>query len=243
MAKVNSVVDLGKLEYCVRDDLNWVAPRVLGVLRPLPVTVTTWPEGEVERLAGPYFPPDVGKPGERSIPFSGNLLIERDDFRRDPPPGYQRLAPGRTVRLRHGPLITCDEVVEQGGEVVELRCSHVPGSVGVTPPGVKVAGVIHWVSADHGVPAEVRLYDRLFRTPAPGTGGGDLAADLNPASLEVLPAVVEPSLAAAEPGSRWQLERVGYFVIDTVDTGPGRLVLNRTVTLRDSWNTPTAPPS
>ena len=240
VAKVNSVVDLGKLEYCVRDDLNWVAPRVLGVLRPLPVTVTTWPEGEVERLAGPYFPPDVGKPGERSIPFSGNLLIERDDFRRDPPPGYQRLAPGRTVRLRHGPLITCDEVVEQGGEVVELRCSHVPGSVGVTPPGVKVAGVIHWVSADHGVPAEVRLYDRLFRTPAPGTGGGDLAADLNPASLEVLPAVVEPSLAAAEPGSRWQLERVGYFVIDTVDTGPGRLVLNRTVTLRDSWNTPAA---
>ncbi|HVL27851.1 MAG TPA: glutamine--tRNA ligase/YqeY domain fusion protein, partial [Acidimicrobiales bacterium] len=242
VAKVNSVVDLGKLEYCVRDDLNWVAPRVLGVLRPLPVTVTTWPEGEVERLAGPYFPPDVGKPGERSIPFSGNLLIERDDFRRDPPPGYQRLAPGRTVRLRHGPLITCDEVVEQGGEVVELRCSHVPGSVGVTPPGVKVAGVIHWVSADHGVPAEVRLYDRLFRTPAPGTGGGDLAADLNPASLEVLPAVVEPSLAAAEPGSRWQLERVGYFVVDTVDTGPGRLVLNRTVTLRDSW-TPAEEPA
>jgi len=231
VAKVNSVVDVGKLEFCVRDDLNWVAPRVLGVLRPLRVTVTTWPEGGVDELTGPSFPPDVGMPGQRAIPFGRDLLIEGDDFLVDPPAGYQRLAPGRTVRLRHGPLITCDEVVEEevedGGKVVELRCSHVPGSVGVNPPGVTVSGVIHWVSAAHGVPAEVRLYDRLFRTPQPAG-----PADLNPDSLEVLAgAVLEPSLASAERGSRWQLERLGYFVVDGVDP----LVLNRIVTLRDSW--------
>ncbi|HEX6597086.1 MAG TPA: glutamine--tRNA ligase/YqeY domain fusion protein, partial [Acidimicrobiales bacterium] len=235
VAKVNSTVDVAKLEFCVRDDLNWVAPRVLGVLRPLKVTLTTWPEGEVTQLTGPYFPPDVGKPGERTIPFGRNVLIDRDDFMSDPPPGYQRLAPGRTVRLRHGPLITCDEVVEEGGQVVELRCSHVPDSVGVTPPGVTVSGVIHWVPADFGVPAQVRLYDRLFRTPNPDAAD-DPASQLNPGSLEVLDgAVVEPSLATAEPGSRWQLERVGYFVVDEVESGPGALVLNRIVTLRDSW--------
>jgi glutaminyl-tRNA synthetase len=236
VAKVNSVVDMGKLEFCVRDDLNWVAPRVLGVLRPLKVTITSWPENEVEELTGPSFPPDVGRPGERTIPFGRELLIEQDDFSLDPPPGYQRLAPGRTVRLRHGYCITCDEVVEDGGQVVELRCSHLPGSVGTAPPGVKVSGVVHWVSARHGIPAEVRLYDRLFNVPLPDAAGADLPSVLNPDSLEVLPgAVVEPSMATAEPGSRWQLERLGYFVVDTVDSGPGALVLNRIVGLRDTW--------
>jgi glutaminyl-tRNA synthetase len=235
VAKVNSVVDIGKLEFCVRDDLNWVAPRVLGVLRPLPVTITSWPEGSVEQLSGPYFPADVGKPGSRPVPFGREILIDRDDFSADPPAGWQRLAPGRTVRLRHGYCITCDEVVTEGGEVVALRATHMPDSVGRKPAGVEVSGVIHWVSAAHAVPAEVRLYDRLFRVPRPDEGDLDLAATLNPDSLEVVAgALVEPALADAEPGSRWQLERLGYFAVDQ-DSAPGALVLNRTVTLRDSW--------
>ncbi len=236
VAKVNSVVDIAKLEFCVRDDLNQVAPRVLGVLRPLKVTLTSWPEGEVEELTGPYFPADVGKPGERLLPFGRELLIDRDDFSLDPPAGYQRLALGRTVRLRHGYCITCDEVVERNGEVVELRAHHVADSVGKAPAGVAVAGVIHWVSAAHAVPAEVRLYDRLFKVPRPEEGDGDFARTLNPESLHIATgAMLEPSLAGAEPGSHWQLERVGYFVVDAVDSQGDRLVLNRTVTLRDSW--------
>ncbi len=240
VAKVNSTVDLAKLEFCVRDDLNWIAPRVLGVLRPLKVTVTSWPEGELEPLLAPYFPADVGQPGERPLPFGRELWIERDDFALDPPAGYQRLAPGRTVRLRHGYCLTCDEVVEEGGEVVELRCHHLPGSVGHNPPGVKVSGVIHWVAAASAVVAEVRLYDRLFRVPHPEESPGDLAEHLNPESLEVVDgAMLEPSLAGAAPGSRWQLERLGYFVVDTVDSRPGAPVLNRIVALRDSWESRT----
>jgi glutaminyl-tRNA synthetase len=237
VAKVNSVVDLGKLEFCVRDDLNWVAPRVMGVLRPLKVTVTSWPEGFVEQLTAPYFPPDVGKPGERSVPFTREILIDRDDFSSDPPAGYQRLAPGRTVRLRHGYCVTCDEVVtDAAGEVAALRVTHIPGSVGTNPEGVKVSGVIHWVSATESIPAEVRLYDRLFSVARPEDADGDFARNLNPDSLEVIPdARLEPGLASADPGSRWQLERLGYFFVDPVDSRPGGPVLNRIVTLRDSW--------
>jgi glutaminyl-tRNA synthetase len=235
VAKVNSTVDLGKLEFAVRDDLNWTAPRVLGVLRPLKVTITSWPDGKVEELTGPYFPPDIGKPGTRTIPFGREILIDRDDFALEPPPGYQRLAPGRTVRLRHGYCITCEDVIEEAGEVVELRCRHIPDSVGQAPPGVKVSGVIHWVPAPQAVPAEVRLYDRLFKVPRP-EDDEDLGRDLNPSSLQVVRgAMLEPSLATAEPGSRWQLERVGYFIFDTEDSRPGAPVLNRIVTLRDSW--------
>ena len=233
MAKVNSTVDIEKLEFCVRDDLNWTAPRVMGVLRPLKLTITSWPEDKVEEMTGPYFPPDVGKPGERSIPLERQILIEQDDFVLDPPPGYQRLSPGRTVRLRHGPCITCDEVVTERGEVVEVLCHHVPDSVGKNPPGVRVSGVIHWVPATLSVPAEVRLYDRLFLEARPDDGADD---KLNPKSLEVVRgARLEPSLASAKPASRWQLERVGYFVFDMVDSKPGAPGLNRTVTLRDSW--------
>jgi glutaminyl-tRNA synthetase len=236
VAKVNSTVDVGKLEFCVRDDLNRVAPRVLGVLRPLKLTLTSWPEGEVEQLTGPYFPADIGRPGERAVPFGREILIDRDDFALDPPDGYQRLAPGRTVRLRHGYCVTCDEVVvdDDDGQVVELRGHHVPGTVGQNPAGVKVWGVIHWVAAAGAVPAEVRLYDRLFQEARPDED--DLVASLNPQSLRVVPdAVVEASLAGAEPGSRWQLERVGYFVVDAEDSRPDKLVLNRIVGLRDSW--------
>ena len=243
VAKVNSTVDPAKLEFCVRDDLNWTAPRVMGVLRPLKVTITSWPAEEVEELTAPSFPPDVGRAGERTLPVGRELWIDRDDFALDPPVGYQRLAPGRTVRLRHGYVITCDEVVEEGGEVVELRCHHVPGTVGHNPDGLKVSGVIHWVSAAHAVPVEVRLYDRLFTVarPADDGGDGDLGDSVNPESLQVIRgAMLEASMAGAEPGSRWQFERVGYFVVDTVDSQPGAPVLNRIVTLRDSWHSPAA---
>jgi glutaminyl-tRNA synthetase len=240
VAKVNSTVDIEKLDFCIRDDLNWTAPRVMGVLRPLKVTITTWPEGKVEALTARYFPPDVGKPGERTIPLVGQILIERDDFVLDPPDGYQRLAPGRTVRLRYGPCITCDEVVRERGEVVEVRCHHLPDSIGKNPPGVKVSGVIHWVPAAPSVPAEVRIYDRLFLSGRPDDG----SAELNPQSAEVIDgARLEPSLAGADPGSRWQLERVGYFVFDTADSRDTAPVLNRIVTLRDSWPERVQPPA
>ena len=238
VAKVNSTVDLEKLEFCVRDDVNWTAPRVMGVLRPLDLTITSWPEGDVEHLTAPYFPPDVGKPGERAIPFGRHILIDRNDFTLDPPPGYQRLAPGRTVRLRYGPCITCDEVRTEDGQVVEVRCHHVPDSIGTNPPGVKIAGVIHWVPGAQAIPAEGRLYDRLFLDVRPDEGSGD---EINPDSLEVVQGVrLEPSLAGAGPGSRWQMERVGYFVFDEVDSQPDAPVLNRIVTLRDSWQAKTA---
>ena len=243
VAKVNSTVDLDKLEFCVRDDLNWTAPRVMGVLRPLEVTITSWPEGEVEDLTAPYFPPDVGRPGERTIPFGRHILIDRDDFKLDPPPGYQRLAPGRTVRLRYGPCITCDDVVTKDDQVVEIRCHHVPDSIGTNPAGVKIAGVIHWVPAGPSVPAEARLYDRLFLDPRPDEASGD---EINPDSLHVARhARLEPSLASAQPGSRWQLERVGYFVFDAEDSQPDALVVNRIVSLRDAWQgkPPTAGPA
>ena len=236
VAKVNSTIDLAKLEFCVRDDLNWTAPRVMGVLRPLPVTITSWPADQVEELSSPFFPPDVGKPGERAVPFGREILIDRDDFSVDPPAGYQRLAPGRTVRLRHGYCITCDEVMEEGGEIVGLRAHHIPDTVGQAPPDVKVWGVVHWVSAPHAVPAEVRLYDRLFTVAHPEETDGEVSDALNPDSLQVVRgAMLEPSLAGAEPGSRWQLERLGYFVVDGEDSRPAMPVLNRIVTLRDSW--------
>ncbi len=236
VAKVNSTVDLAKLEFCVRDDLNWVAPRVMGVLDPLPVTITSWPGDEVEQLSGPYFPPDVAKGGERLVPFGREILIDREDFALEPPAGYQRLAPGRTVRLRHGYCITCDEVSVVGGEVVEVRAHHIPGTVGQAPADVKVWGVIHWVSAAQAMPAEVRLYDRLFSAARPEDTDGDIKDALNADSLRVVKgAMLEASLAGAEPGSRWQLERVGYFIFDGESSGPLAPVLNRIVSLGASW--------
>jgi glutaminyl-tRNA synthetase len=236
VAKNNSTVDVGKLEFCVRDDLNRNAPRVMGVVRPLEVELTTVTADE--EIDAPYFPPDVGKPGARAVPFTRRILIDRDDFQEAPEKDYLRLAPGRTVRLRYAYCITCDEVVRGAdGSIVKLKATHHPETLGGKPPadGRKVWGVLHWVSADRSVPAEVRLYDRLFRSPKPEEAG-DFLADLNPHSLEIVAgARVEASLAGAAPGSRWQLERVGYFVADAVDSRPGALVLDRIVTLRDSW--------
>ena len=240
VAKTDSRVDIEKLEYCVRDDLNTRAPRVLCVLRPLTVVITNYPEGQVEELDAPYWPHDVPKQGSRTLPFSRTLYIERDDFMEDPPKKFFRLAPGREVRLRYGYFITCTDVVKDAaGEIVELRCTYDPATRGGdAPDGRKVKGTIHWVSAEHSLPCEVRLYDRLFRTPDPDDveEGSDFTANLNPESLVVLrDSRIERSVAADPPGSRYQFERQGYVVSDAVESREGALVFNRTVTLRDSW--------
>jgi glutaminyl-tRNA synthetase len=240
VARVESRVDMEKLEHAIRDDLNPRVPRVLCVLKPLKVVIENWPDGQVDELDAPYYPHDVPKEGSRTLPFSGVLYIERDDFLEDPPKGFFRLAPGREVRLRYGYLITCTGVVQDAsGQVVELRCTYDPDTRGGnTPDGRKVKGTIHWVSAAHALTAEVRLYDRLFTRPDPDDVGDDedFMASLNPESLVVLPdARIEPSVALDPPGTRYQFERQGYFVSDLADSKPGALVYTRTVPLRDTW--------
>jgi glutaminyl-tRNA synthetase len=239
VAKANSTVDIGKFEFCVRDDLNHKAPRVMAVLRPLRVVLTNWPAGEVDWLDASYWPYDVPREGSRRVPFSGELFIERDDFAVEPPPKWHRLAPGREVRLRYGYLITCDEVVrDAAGEIVELRCSYDPDSRGgEAPDGRRVKGTLHWVSAAQSVLAEVRLYEPLLAVAKPdGDPDKDFLDYLNPDSLETLTgARVEPSLAGAAAGERFQFERQGYFIADAVDSKPGALVFNRIIGLRDSW--------
>jgi glutaminyl-tRNA synthetase len=240
VAKRNSIVDPALLEHCVREDLNRRAPRVMAVLRPLRVVIVNYPEGRVEELEAVNNPEDPGM-GTRRVPFSRVLYIERDDFREDPPKQFFRLAPGREVRLRYAYFITCVDVVKdpRTGEVVELRCTYDPATRGGdAPDGRRVRATLHWVSAAHALPAEVRLYDRLFLKADPNDTeeGVDFTAYLNPNSLQVLkPCWVEPSLASAAPGSRYQFERLGYFCLDPVDAAPGDLVFNRTVTLRDTW--------
>ncbi|MBI4011741.1 MAG: glutamine--tRNA ligase, partial [Candidatus Rokubacteria bacterium] len=240
VTKADRLADIAHLEHCLREDLNKRAPRAMAVLRPLRVVLENYPEGQVEEMEAVNNPEDPAM-GTRRVPFSRVLLIERDDFRESPPPRYYRLAPGREVRLRYAYFVRCTGVVkdERTGEVVELRCTYDPATRGGdAPDGRKVKSTIHWVSAAHAVPAEVRLYDHLFAKPDPGDDeeGADWKAALNPRSLEtVTDARVEPSLAGAAPGSRWQFERNGYFCADPVDSVPGRLVFNRTVTLRDTW--------
>jgi len=239
VAKRNSVVDLALLEHCLREDLNKRAQRVMAVLRPLRVVIDNYPEGQVEEMEAVNNPEDASM-GTRQVPFSRVLYIERDDFREDPPRQFFRLAPGREVRLRYAYYITCTGVVkdEKTGEVVELHCTYDPATRGGwAPDGRQVKSTIHWVSAAHAIPAEVRLYDTLFLKPNPSDDedGGDFTTSLNPKSLEVLTEChVEPSLAGASPGSRYQFERQGYFCVDS-DTRPGALISNRTVTLRDTW--------
>ena len=232
VAKNNSTVDIGKLEYCLRDDLNHKAPRAMCVLQPLKVVLSNYPEGQVEQLDAPCFPADVGESGSRQVPLSRVIYIEREDFRKDPPKKYYRLAPNREVRLRYGYVIRCDEVIEdEAGEVVELRCSYDPDTLGSLPAGRKVKGTVHWVSADHALDCAVRLYDRLFCVERP-----EGADDLNPESLKRLEGCkIEPSVAEAPPGSSYQFERQGYYCVDLLDSKPTALVFNRTVTLRDGW--------
>ena len=242
VADVNSRIDYAKFEFAIRDDLNWRAPRRLAVLHPLKVVITDYPEDRVEWIDAPSYPRDVDKEGTRPMPFSREIWVERSDFMEDPPRKFHRLAPGREVRLRHSYVIRCDEVVRdpETGEVLELRCSHDADTMGANPAdGRKVRGTIHWVSAAHALPAEVRLYDRLFSVPDPEAGlgeGQDFTVNLNPDSLVVVnPARVEPALADDPAGTRYQFERQGYFISDPIDSGPGSLVFNRTVALRDSW--------
>src|SRR5919197_2446301 len=239
VAKRDAIVDVAQLEHAIRDDLNKRAQRVMAVLRPLRVVIENYPEGQGEEMEAVNNPEDASM-GTRQVPFSRVLYIEREDFREDPPRQFFRLAPGREVRLRYAYYITCTGVVkdERTGEVVELRCTYDPATRGGwAPDGRQVKSTIHWVSAAHAIPAQVRLYDHLFLNPDPGADedGGDLAKSLNPKSLEVLRGCqVEHSLAGATSGSRYQFERQGYFCAD-LDTRPGALVFNRTVTLRDTW--------
>ena len=239
VAKRESTVDIALLEYCVREDLNNVAPRVMGVLYPLRVVIDNYPEGQMEMLDAPYHPEDPGM-GSRKIPFSKVLYIERDDFREDPPKKFFRLAPGREVRLRYAYYMKCERVVkdEKTGEVIELRCTYDPETKGGwSKDGRKVKGTLHWISAAHALDTEVRLYDRLFTVENPaGEKDSDFTDYVNTKSLEILKTCkVEPSLKGACPGSRYQFERVGYFCVDSQEAGGGELVFNRTVMLRDSW--------
>jgi glutaminyl-tRNA synthetase len=236
VAKANSRVDLATFEAAVRDDLNQRAPRVLAVLRPLKVVLTNFPQGRVETLEAPYWPHDVPKTGSRSVPFSRELYIERDDFLEDPPKGFYRLVPGGRVRLRHAYVIQCEEVVKDtGGNVVELHCTYDPATLNHPPAQGPVKGTIHWISAPHAVPAQMRLYDRLFSTADPEARDGDFTAGLNPDSLTVVQGYVEPSVLKDSPEVRYQFERLGYFWRDPVDAKPANLVFNRIVSLRDSW--------
>ncbi len=235
VARRASTVDVGMLEHAIREDLNKRAPRVMAVLRPLRVVIENYPEDRVEELEAVNNPEDASA-GTRLLPFSRVLYIEQDDFREEPPPKFFRLAPGREVRLRYAYIVTCVDVVKDArGAVVELRCTYDPETKSGSPAASrKVKATLHWVSAQHAVEAEVRLYDRLFTVEDPESGA-DFTTLLNPASLErVTDAKVEPSLAGAPIASRWQFERQGYFCVDA-DSRPGALVFNRTVSLRDSW--------
>ncbi|MBM4146434.1 MAG: glutamine--tRNA ligase/YqeY domain fusion protein [Nitrospira sp.] len=239
VAKRDSMVDMGLLEYCIREDLNKTAPRVMAVLRPLKVVIENYPEDLVEEMEAINNPEDPGA-GTRKVPFSRVLYIEKDDFREDPPKQFFRLAPGREVRLRYAYYIKCTDVVkdDQTGEVMELRCAYDPATRGGdSPDGRKVRSTLHWVSASHALEAEVRMYDHLFTKPDPNDveEGLDFKSYINPDSLVTLTSCrVEPGLAGAEPGSVYQFERQGYFCAD-IDSSEGSLIFNRTVTLRDTW--------
>ncbi len=237
ISKSENIVDLAVLEACIREDLEAKAPRVMAVIRPLKVVLTNYQQGLTACRAADYHPnhPEFGS---REVPIHREIWIERDDFNETPPPGWQRLTLGGEVRLRYSYVIRCDEVVrDQNGEIVELRCSIDHDTLGKNPQGRKVKGVIHWVSALHALPAEVRLYDRLFTDPQPdGHKHRDFLDFLNPHSLEVVHGWVEPSVRDAPPETRYQFERLGYFCTDRHDHRPGeRLVFNRTVSLKDSW--------
>jgi glutaminyl-tRNA synthetase len=239
VAKANSTVDVTLLEHCQREDLNPEVPRVMCVLRPLKLVIENYPEDQVEELEAPFYPHDVPKEGSRKVPFSRTLYIERDDFAEVPPKGFHRLSPGREVRLRYGYFVRCESVVKDPAtaEITEVRCAYDPATRGgAAPDGRKVPGTIHWVSADHGVPVEVRLYDRLFKVERPDLAEEDFKSLLNPQSLEILPdSRIEPAAVDPALGERLQLERQGYFFRDPIDSRPDHLVFNRIVPLRDSW--------
>jgi glutaminyl-tRNA synthetase len=240
VSKTNSVVDIALLEYFLREELNKTAPRVMAVLKPLKVVIENYPEGQVEHVEAENNPEDPDA-GSRSLPFSREIYIDRDDFREDPPKKFFRLAPGREVRLKHAYYITCTEVVkDQSGEITELRCTYDPESRGgSTPDRRKVKGTLHWVSVPHAVDAEVRVYDRLFTVPNPverEKEGTDFIEHLNPASLETFGnCKMEPGLREAERETIYQFLRYGYFKPDSKDFSREHPVFNRSVSLRDTW--------
>ncbi len=238
VSKSNSMVDIALLEHCLREDLNKRAPRRMAVLRPLKVVIENYPEGRVEELEAINNPEDLSM-GTRTIPFSREIYIEQEDFKEDPPRKYFRLAPGREVRLKHAYIIKCEKVIkdEKTGEIIELRCTYDPATKsGEGQDGRKVKGTLHWVSIPHALKAEIRLYDHLFlkENPDDVEEGQDFTVNINPNSLIVIQSYVEPSLADAKPGDRFQFLRQGYFCVDP-DTTAEKLVFNRTVPLRDTW--------
>lgn len=237
VARAENLVEYSLLEFCVREHLNAIAPRTMAVLDPIKVVIENYPEGQVEWFDMP-FSQDGSVEGSRKVPFSREIYIERDDFREDPPKKFHRLFPGSEVRLRYAYYVTCKDVIKDaGGNIVELRCTYDPESKGgATPDGRKIKGTIHWVSVPHAVSAEVRLYEHLFTSPTPGNTpeGVEFTDLLNPESMRVVTAQVEPALAEFPAGSRVQFERLGYFCVDP-DGKPGEPVFNRTVTLKDSW--------
>lgn len=235
IAKANSSVEMSQFEFCLRDDLNSRAPRVMAVLRPLKVVIDNYPD-QVEELEASYWPHDIPKTGSRIVPFTKELYIEKDDFLENPPKDFFRLAPGREVRLRYGYCITCTHVEKNDtGEIIAIHCTYDPETKsGGSPIGRKVKGTIHWVSS-HSLVGEIRLYDRLLLEAS--LGQDDFLSLINPHSLQVLPDCrLETSLSTAAAGDRFQFERQGYFFVDPVDSKPGNLVFNRIVTLKDSWS-------
>jgi glutaminyl-tRNA synthetase len=234
VTKQEHMIEMNLLEFCIRQDLEQTAPRGMGVIQPLRVVITNYPEGQTESLEGPWHP-QRAELGSRAIPFGREIFIEREDFAEVPPPKYKRLSPGEMVRLRYAYIIRCDEVVkDDAGEVVELRCRYVPDSrSGADTSGLKPKGVIHWVDASAGVPAEIRLYDRLFQVPNPSKG--DLSETINPDSLETARGFVEPAIVESD-AVHFQFERQGYFFKDSADHRAVGPVFNRTVTLRESWS-------
>jgi len=235
VAKRENVIDVALLEFCVREDLNRTAPRVMGVLDPLRVVIENYPEGETEWFDTPNNPEDAAA-GTRKVPFGRVLYIERDDFMEEPPKKFFRLAPGREVRLRSAYFITCTGAVkDDAGNIVELRATYDPATRGGdAPDGRRPKATLHWVSAEHAIDCEVRLYDRLFKSESPEESGNFLD-DLHPHSLDVVKyAKLEPSVRDAEPMTRYQFERLGYFCVD-LDSTPSEIIFNRTVTLKDTW--------
>ncbi len=238
VTKTESLTDVALLEHCLRDDLNKSALRRMAVMNPLKLVIDNYPEGKVEEFDAVNNPEDPAA-GTRKVAFCRELFIERDDFMENPPKKYFRLSPGQEVRLRYACIVKCTHVVKNAaGEVTEVHCTWDPDSRGGSAPdGRRIKGTIHWVSAKHAVETEVRLYDRLFSVedPMDAVEGKDWKDHLNPNSLEETTCLIEPALVKAEPGTRFQFERIGYFCVDSVDSKPGRPVFNRTVTLRDSW--------
>ena len=237
VTRTESSVQMSHFEHVLRDDLNFRAPRIMGITDPIRVVVTNFPEDETDWIEAPYWPRDIDEEGTRKIPFSRVLYIDRDDFREDPPEGFHRLSPGREVRLRYGYFITCDEVIrDENGAITELRCSYDPETRGGgAPDGRSPKGTLHWVSADHALPAGIRLYNRLFEVARPDSGDRDYMDFLNPDSLTIRQGYVEPSVLDDPADQRYQFERVGYFWQDPEDSSPDALVFNQIVQLRDTW--------